>query len=173
MDHVEKISTCQSIQQSVMVADTVLAQKRRPCKLLPSPNFGHFDFIRSARAEVEPVCAGVHHFFCDEGERKNLVYDWRAPISTIFHDHEVGPAPYAAPSGEVQVAMLLKHQCIAAVVPPHWLPDQECVLVSSRSIPDSRSPNWSRPETRSRRAAGYRRPDAPEFRHTMQRCRPW
>jgi DNA helicase-2/ATP-dependent DNA helicase PcrA len=39
-----------------------------------------------------------------------LVYDWRAPVSGMFYDCELGPASYVAPSGVVSGELLLKRQ---------------------------------------------------------------
>ncbi|MBW6514905.1 MAG: UvrD-helicase domain-containing protein, partial [Candidatus Syntrophosphaera sp.] len=39
-----------------------------------------------------------------------LVYDWRAPISSMFYDFETGPARYQAPAGEVAGQVTLKRQ---------------------------------------------------------------
>jgi DNA helicase-2/ATP-dependent DNA helicase PcrA len=52
MDHVEKISTRQSIEQAVMTGETILAHQKRLFKLMRSPYFGRFDFIREG--EVQP-----------------------------------------------------------------------------------------------------------------------
>ncbi len=39
-----------------------------------------------------------------------LVYDWRAPVSSMFYDCELGKASYAAPAGVVSGKLLLKRQ---------------------------------------------------------------
>jgi DNA helicase II / ATP-dependent DNA helicase PcrA len=109
MDHVEKGSTRQSIEQAVMTGETVLAHRARLQKLLRSPYFGRFDFRQDGRAEGAPIYVGVHHL---DGDREDgtLVYDWRAPIATMFYDHETGPAHYESPSGEIYGEILLKRQ---------------------------------------------------------------
>lgn len=109
MDHVEKISTRQSIQQAVMTGENILARKKRLLKLSRSPYFGRFDFVPAGQGQPEPIYVGVHHFY-DEQEKKNCVYDWRAPIATMFYDHETGPVHYESPSGDIHGEMLLKRQ---------------------------------------------------------------
>ncbi|MDP1570970.1 MAG: AAA family ATPase [Vicinamibacterales bacterium] len=109
MDHVEKVFTRGTIQQSVMTGETVAAFKARVARLLHSPYFGRFDFAPDGRSEADAVYVGVHHF-ADEGADAPLVYDWRAPISTMFYDHEAGPAHYDAPAGRIRGELRLKRQ---------------------------------------------------------------
>src|SRR5690606_15348444 len=109
MDHIEKVSTRQSIQQAVMMGETLHAQKKRLLRIARSPYFGRFDFVRKGDDQPEAVYVGVHHFR-DEQKKMNLVYDWRAPISSMFYDHEIGPVYYESPSGEIHGEMLLKRQ---------------------------------------------------------------
>lgn len=39
-----------------------------------------------------------------------LVYDWRAPISSMFYDYEIGEAEYKCPEGTVEGKLTLKRQ---------------------------------------------------------------
>jgi DNA helicase II / ATP-dependent DNA helicase PcrA len=38
------------------------------------------------------------------------VYDWRAPVSSLFYDFETGAAEYRAPSGTIRGDVTLKRQ---------------------------------------------------------------
>lgn len=109
MDHIEKISARESIEQAANSAENVAARRKRLLKTLRSPYFGRFDFARSGRASPEAVYIGVHHFY-DEAEKKTRVYDWRAPIAGLFYDYETGPARYEAPEGEIEGEVHLKRQ---------------------------------------------------------------
>ncbi|MDW7773759.1 MAG: 3'-5' exonuclease [Desulfobulbaceae bacterium] len=109
MDHVEKISTRQSVEQTVLAGENVLARKKSLRKLLLSPYFGRFDFIRDGQAQPVAVYVGIHTFF-DEEQKKYLIYDWRAPIATMFYDYETGEARYESPSGEISGRIELKRQ---------------------------------------------------------------
>ncbi|MFN2355740.1 MAG: helicase, partial [Desulfopila sp.] len=109
MDHAEKVSTRQSTEQRVLAAEAVLANKKRIVKLLQSPYFGRFDFIRDGQTRSLAVYVGIHAFF-DEDRKENLVYDWRAPIATMFYDYEAGKAHYEAPSGDITGTIALKRQ---------------------------------------------------------------
>ena len=39
-----------------------------------------------------------------------LIYDWRAPISSMYYDFELGYASYDAPLGKVEGDITLKRQ---------------------------------------------------------------
>ncbi|MPZ20770.1 MAG: AAA family ATPase [Luteitalea sp.] len=109
MDRVEKAFTRESIHQTVMTGEAALAHRTRLQKLLRSPYFGRFDFIQEGRAQPDAIYVGVHHF-SDDRDTRTCVYDWRAPISTMFYDHETGPAHYESPSGSIRGEMVLKRQ---------------------------------------------------------------
>lgn len=109
MDHVEKISARESIEQSVRAGNALVAKKQRLHKLLSSPYFGRIDFAREGSAGPSPVYIGIHHFYDDE-LKQNLVYDWRAPIATLFYDFETGPVHFQSPEGQVQGEVDLKRQ---------------------------------------------------------------
>jgi DNA helicase II / ATP-dependent DNA helicase PcrA len=110
MDHIEKISARESADQTMRSGLVADAARRRLEKLVQSPYFGRVDFAKSGNgSEVLPVYVGIHSF-SDDQERTNLVFDWRAPISTLFYDFEIGPASYGSPSGEVRGEVGLKRQ---------------------------------------------------------------
>lgn len=109
MDHVEKIATRQSIAQAVATGEAAAATKRRIQKLMASPYFGRVDFAGNGQARPLPVYIGIHAFF-DDAAKRNVVFDWRAPISTLFYDFETGPARYPAPAGDVSGEITLKRQ---------------------------------------------------------------
>ena len=46
----------------------------------------------------------------DEDNDIYLVHDWRAPISSMFYDYEVGPAKYIAPGGIIEGEISNKRQ---------------------------------------------------------------
>ncbi len=109
MDHVEKISVRQSVDQSVLTGEAVLDKSKRTQKLLTSPYFGRFDFIQDGQVQQLPIYIGIHAFF-DEENNVSLIHDWRAPISTMFYDYETGPAQYESPGGKVSGEIVLKRQ---------------------------------------------------------------
>jgi DNA helicase-2/ATP-dependent DNA helicase PcrA len=78
-------------------------------KMLASPYFGRFDFIEDGSAEKEKIYIGLHNVV-DSKTGSIYVYDWRAPISSIFYRHELGKASYDAPVGTITGDVKLKRQ---------------------------------------------------------------
>lgn len=111
MDHLEKIAVRQTIEQKTRSGEVLQALQQKLLKLRQSPYFGRFDFAREDRGvtQAQPIYVGVHDFR-DEASGKTFVYDWRAPISSLFYDFEIGPAQYQAPAGEVRGQLTLKRQ---------------------------------------------------------------
>jgi len=111
MDHIEKIAVRQAIEQTGRSAEALQAQQQKLLKLQQSPYFGRIDFARAGggTGQAEEIYVGVHDLR-DETSSRTLVYDWRAPIASMFYDHEIGPARYEAPAGEVKGRIELKRQ---------------------------------------------------------------
>ncbi len=59
--------------------------------------------------EIQPVYIGIHNFY-DPNSKTSLIYDWRAPVSGMFYDHELGKASYTSPAGEIKGDISLKRQ---------------------------------------------------------------
>jgi len=108
MDEADMVAAEQSINRMAFSGEGAVARKRRLLKLIDSPYFGRIDFIPTANSE-EVVYIGIYTFF-DELERANLVHDWRAPISSMFYDYELGQASYETPSGKISGEITRKRQ---------------------------------------------------------------
>lgn len=80
-------------------------------KLVESPYFGRIDFQEDGTTETDTIYLGTGSFL-DEHMETFLVYDWRAPISSLYYDGAPGPAQYETPSGTVKGKMLLKRQFV-------------------------------------------------------------
>lgn len=76
-------------------------------KLRKSPYFARIDF-QDAKEELL-VYIGIRGFRNDVGY-ETIVYDWRAPVSSLFYDSEIGSASYNAPEGIVEGVVTLKRQ---------------------------------------------------------------
>lgn len=109
MDFIEKIAARQSIEYVQMAEDQVFERKNKIEKLLSSPYFGRFDFQEEGESEANSVYVGIHNF-SDYSDKKPVIHDWRAPISSMFYDYEIGSAQYEAPSGKVTGEVRLKRQ---------------------------------------------------------------
>jgi len=78
-------------------------------KVLYSPYFGRFDFIENGFGEREKIYIGLHSVI-DSKNHEIYVYDWRAPISSIYYRYEPGKASYKAPAGNIEGDVILKRQ---------------------------------------------------------------
>ncbi|WP_218136831.1 HelD family protein [Hymenobacter terrestris] len=108
MDEADMVAAGQSINRMAFTGEAAVSRKRKLLKLGQSPYFGRLDFAATGR-EAAPVYIGIYSFF-DELQRANLIYDWRAPISSMFYDFESGPASYTTPAGSVRGTIGLKRQ---------------------------------------------------------------
>lgn len=109
MDEADIVAADQSINRITTIGESTAARKRRLIKLSESPYFGRIDFVPSSSSDSTPVYIGIHSFL-DESSRKNLIYDWRAPVSSMFYDFELGEASYTTPAGVVHGNINLKRQ---------------------------------------------------------------
>jgi DNA helicase II / ATP-dependent DNA helicase PcrA len=107
MDEADMVAAGQSINRMAFTGESAVARKRKLMKLADSPYFGRIDF--ETANQTTPVYIGIYTFF-DETERANRVYDWRAPVSSMFYDFELGEAWYQTPSGKISGTVLLKRQ---------------------------------------------------------------
>ncbi len=75
---------------------------------LNSPYFARVDFKESGYP-TEKIYIGLHSV-SDEDSYETFVYDWRAPISSIFYRYELGTASYEAPIGTISGEISRKRQ---------------------------------------------------------------
>ncbi len=108
-DSVEKTANRLSVHQSVDSAEEAAAEQRQIFKLINSPYFGRIDFIRNDDLVEKSFYIGIHSFTNDKNY-EILIYDWRAPISSMFYDFEVGKAFFTAPIGKINGEVSLKRQ---------------------------------------------------------------
>ena len=100
----------ESILNHFAIGESVISKRKRLGKLLDIPYFGRIDFKeKTSGSKTTPVYIGIHTFY-DTLNKINLIYDWRAPISGMFYDHELGAASYNSPTGEIEGDISLKRQ---------------------------------------------------------------
>lgn len=80
-------------------------------RLQQSPYFGRIDFLEDGEKSEDAIYLGIHSFY-DENTEQFLVYDWRAPISSLYYDYSVGRAKYEAPNDVISGEMTLKRQYV-------------------------------------------------------------
>ncbi|WP_332238184.1 RNA polymerase recycling motor HelD [Sporolactobacillus sp. KGMB 08714] len=80
-------------------------------RLQDSPYFGRIDFQEEGEQKTEPLYIGIGSLM-DARNEKFLIYDWRAPISSMYYDYAPGPAKFDSIDGEIKGEMKLKRQFI-------------------------------------------------------------
>ena len=100
----------ESILNHFALGESVINKRKRLTKILAIPYFGRIDFLeKKENSKVMPIYIGIHTFY-DPESRATLIHDWRAPVSSMFYDHELGEAGYRSPSGEIKGVISLKRQ---------------------------------------------------------------
>lgn len=77
-------------------------------KMLLSPYFGRIDFLENGDEKSEKYYIGISNLINDNYDF--MVYDWRAPVSSMFYDYETGDAGYECPEGIINGKVTLKRQ---------------------------------------------------------------
>ncbi|WP_315906048.1 RNA polymerase recycling motor HelD [Priestia koreensis] len=80
-------------------------------KLKNSPYFGRIDFVEDGEEQVEDIYIGVASLM-DRDDQEFLIYDWRAPISSLYYDYSPGYAEYETPTETIHGEMVLKRQYV-------------------------------------------------------------
>ena len=78
-------------------------------KMTASPYFARIDLRFDEDEPAERVYIGRHSLWDDEKDNL-LIYDWRAPMASVFYRFGTGPAWYTAPMGKIDCELLLKRQ---------------------------------------------------------------
>ena len=79
-------------------------------KLEKNPYFARIDFRELPSGKPETIYIGLASF--TDSQNHFLIYDWRAPISSIYYDGNLGRVTYQTPDGEQAVDVFLKRQFI-------------------------------------------------------------
>lgn len=77
-------------------------------KSLNKPYFARLDFKRDGESDIEELYIGKVGVI-DE-KNNNIIIDWRAPVSSMYYDSNIGDASYKAPEGTCTGKLLLKRQ---------------------------------------------------------------
>jgi DNA helicase II / ATP-dependent DNA helicase PcrA len=109
MDEADMVAAGQSINRMTFTSESAMQRKRKLMKLGSSPYFGRIDFQSGEEIKPSPIYIGIYTF-TDETAKVNLIYDWRAPVSSMFYDFELGEAFYETPSGKITGEITLKRQ---------------------------------------------------------------
>ncbi|MFB9758306.1 RNA polymerase recycling motor HelD [Ectobacillus funiculus] len=112
------LETIISLRQQAQVLSVSQSTHKQAFKRLSAlrrmqevPYFGRIDFIEEGASAAERVYIGISTLTDTSGENF-LIYDWRAPISSIYYDYPPGPAEYATPGGVIHGKLEKKGQYI-------------------------------------------------------------
>ena len=83
-------------------------QNTRLTKQKKNAYFGRFDF--QSKTESAPNQYYIGLGLVQDKKGKNLVYDWRADICSLYYDDKTGKASYKCPDGDVYGNISLKRQ---------------------------------------------------------------
>ena len=108
MDAMEIFSNEKSISQIVNSGDFISKRKAKIEMLIDTPYFARIDFMYRGEDDVEKIYIGRSAFMDNLGDM--IIYDWRAPISGMYYDFELGNASYDAPIGKIEGNITLKRQ---------------------------------------------------------------
>lgn len=110
------LETVISLRQQAEVLSLSQSSHRQSSKRLDSlrrmqenPYFGRIDFIEDGAPKAERIYIGVSSLMDPDG-LDFLVYDWRAPVSSVYYDYAPGPAEYTTPGGTIHGELKQKWQ---------------------------------------------------------------
>lgn len=109
LDLAEKAANRIAVHDSVAFGEKAIKEREKIQKLIQSPYFGRIDFAEAKAGKEETLYIGVHGF-ADPVTAHTIIFDWRAPVSSMFYDFESGPAFYVAPLGKIEGMLTLKRQ---------------------------------------------------------------
>lgn len=103
------------IRQSINIDDdtkfemvNVLKKKQELLKKdILKPYFARIDFVN--RDNVKDICY-ISKNGVINNDNEIITVDWRAPISTLYYDANIGKCTYESPSGNISGELLLKRQ---------------------------------------------------------------
>lgn len=98
----------QGQERSYRLAQDALRKLQR---VVDAPYFSRIDFKERGEQEREKIYIGLTSFI-DAKTDEILIYDWRAPIASLFYDYPPGPATYRTPEMDVSGELMLKRQYI-------------------------------------------------------------
>ncbi len=105
----ENFDNQQALFQQVTANQEKQKMRHRLERMVDSPYFGRVDFAYEGETQPETFYIGIGNFAERPGALP-LIYDWRAPGSSLFYDYDKGVASYEAPGGVVEGEIWQKWQ---------------------------------------------------------------
>ena len=112
-DYLETIIGLRQEAQLLSVSQSTVRQVAKKLSKLrrmqESPYFGRIDFLEEGDSTQEQIYIGISTLTDASGE-EFLIYDWRAPVSSVYYEYQTGPAKYVTPGGEINGILKKKGQ---------------------------------------------------------------
>ena len=105
----ELFDNTNAIRQKIMQKADFIRERYTYSRMKDSPYFGRVDFVFDGEKTETPCYIGTSNLSKSTGAIP-LIYDWRAPISSLFYDYDAGPASYKAPLGTITGVITHKYQ---------------------------------------------------------------
>ncbi len=91
----------------IQLAEMHASYFKKLFRIQENPYFGSILFQEEGEEKTEKIYIGITHV--DE-DLEHYVYDWRAPICSMFYDYGVGKASYQAPEKQISGTLKRKRQ---------------------------------------------------------------
>lgn len=105
----ETVQYLATLNTQTVSYDIVKRQLDKLRRMLDLPYFGRFDLIEENFDDKEKIYIGISSLI-DSKTKDIMIYDWRAPISSIYYEYELGSSKYQAPQGVIKGEVTLKRQ---------------------------------------------------------------
>lgn len=112
-DYLETIIGLRQEAQALSVSQSTHRHAAKRLSVLrrmeEAPYFGRISFLEEGTSTQEQIYIGISTLTDTSGDNF-LIYDWRAPVSSVYYDYQPGPAKYVTPGGVIQGELEKKWQ---------------------------------------------------------------
>ncbi|MHC5372542.1 HelD family protein [Enterococcus sp. LJL120] len=108
LDPHERFTNQRILAQQQTSEEINFKQLNKLKKIVQNPYFARVDFIFSGEQQAEIIYIGAQSFTNSQNEI--VIYDWRAPIASIFFDFDIGKASFKTPNGLLKGNISKKRQ---------------------------------------------------------------
>ncbi len=108
MDDEEFLQNMQNVNNDTLFVEHASKKADRLIRQMETPYFGKLTFVYDDDGTKLPIYIGMNGYL--SGDDDCVVYDWRAPVSSMYYDYEKGKASYLSPDGELAGDIIEKKQ---------------------------------------------------------------
>lgn len=110
MDKMEIFSNQQALYNIDKIGVTKLNERAKLEKLIDSPYFGRIDFIFEGDTQEDAETFYIGPFGFTSEDMEQMIYDWRAPVSNMYYEFELGKAFYMTMDNQFKGEIIRKRQ---------------------------------------------------------------